>query len=112
MGIATSLEVLGRILNLAGRSEEAVPFLEESVAGARAVGPQVLLGLSLLSLELARLGVGDVEGARVALLESLGLLARVGNREVTAGAVEALAAVSDQAGIRSEARSCSGRPRE
>ncbi|MGH2488747.1 MAG: ATP-binding protein, partial [Candidatus Limnocylindria bacterium] len=97
-GIATSLGGLGRILILAGRSKEAVPILEESVADAREVGPQVLLGLSLLNLGMARLGVGDLEGARVTLRQSLGPLARVGFREVMAGAVEALAAVSAQGG--------------
>jgi hypothetical protein len=47
---------------------------------------------------MARLGVGDLEGAGVLLRESLGLLARVGMREVMVGAVEALATVSAQAG--------------
>jgi len=75
-----------------------VPILEESVADAREVGQQALLGLSLLNLGLSRLGTGDLEGARVTLQESLGLLARNGNREITAGAVEALAEVSEQAG--------------
>jgi predicted ATPase len=97
-GIASALGVLGRILNLAGRSKEAVPVLEESVADAREVGQQSLLGLSLLNLGLGRLGMADLKGARVTLRESLGLLARVGNREITAGAVEALAAVSAQGG--------------
>lgn len=97
-GIATALGGLGRILNLAGRSEEAVPVLEESVAGARELGPPVLIGLSLLNLGMAHLGVGDLEGARVMLRESLGLLARIGMREIMVGAVEALAAMSAQAG--------------
>jgi predicted ATPase len=97
-GIASALGVLGQILNLAGRSEQAVPVLEESVADAREVGQQALLGLSLLHLGLGRLGTGDVQGAGVTLRESLGLLVRSGNREITAGAVEALAEVSVQAG--------------
>jgi predicted ATPase len=96
-GIASALGVLGRILNLAGRSEEAVPVLEESVADAREVGQRSLLGLSLLNLGLGRLGLGDLQGARGTLQESLGLLAG-GNREITAGAIETLAEVSAQAG--------------
>jgi predicted ATPase len=97
-GIATALGGLGRILILAERTEEAVPMLEESVAVARELGPQVLLGLSLLNLGVARLGVDDLEGAGVLVRESLGLLAPIGLREVTAGAFEALAAVSARGG--------------
>jgi predicted ATPase len=97
-GIASGLGVLGLILNLAGRSEEAVPVLEESVVDAREVGQPALLGLSLLHLGLGRLEMGDVENAGVTLRESLGLLAGRGNREITAGAVEALAEVSARAG--------------
>jgi predicted ATPase len=97
-GVASALGVLGRILNLAGRSEEAVPVLEESVADAREVGQRSLLGLSLLNLGLGWLGTGDLQGAGVTLRESLGLLAGAGNREITAGAVEALAEVSSLAG--------------
>jgi predicted ATPase len=97
-GVASALGVLGRILNAAGRSEEAVPVLEESVADAREVGQRSLLGLSLLNLGLGRLGIGDLQGAGVTLRESLGLLAGAGNREIAAGAVEALAEVSAQAG--------------
>ena len=97
-GVASALGVLGRILNLAGRSEEAVPVLEESAADAREVGQRSLLGLSLLNLGLGRLGTGDLQGAGVTLRESLGLLAGAGNREITAGAVEALAEVSSLAG--------------
>ena len=97
-GVASALGVLGRILNLAGRSEEAVPVLEESAADAREVGQRSLLGLSLLNLGLGRLGMGDLQGAGATLRESLGLLAGAGNREITAGAIEALAEVSSQAG--------------
>jgi tetratricopeptide (TPR) repeat protein len=86
---------LGRVLLLQGRNDDARAMLEQSVADVREVGEKQLLVLALLNLAWARLGAGDLSGAKGALVESLDLAIGIRyNRIDTARVLEALAAVA------------------
>lgn len=86
---------LGGALLLHDRSDEAVPYLEESVRLARAVKAEVFLSNALIKLGLARLGLGDLDSARGLLRESVKHAAALDNtRESLARALDALAAVA------------------
>lgn len=89
---------LGRVLVIEGRSEEAIPLLEESVAWARGAGEKTMLAIALSTVGRARLGVGDLRGAKAASVESLQLAGSLGDRGVSAWALEGLAAVAVAAG--------------
>ena len=88
---------LGRVLLTQGRDGEAIGTLRQSVAGAREVGEALLLGMALLNLGWAQIGVADYIGATASLGESLDLVAGLSNAG-EAPTLEALAAVAADVG--------------
>jgi predicted ATPase len=90
---AFALFSLGRVLVMGGRHAEAVPLLEESVSLIRAPGPHPLLSYAVHNLGWARLGLDDLDGARVAFRRAL-LEATTGDEQAKARALDALAAVA------------------
>jgi hypothetical protein len=93
-GVADAQWGLGRVLHLGGRDAEAVPILQQSVKSARVAGPQMLIGLVLVTLGSAQVGVGELSHAKETLAESLKLVTDVGNREGTARVLEGFAALA------------------
>jgi predicted ATPase len=83
-----------QVMQMQGRSEEALPLLEESVGWARGAGETMMLQIALMNLGQARLGVGDSAGAQAALLESLELADGLGDRGGSPSTLNALAAVA------------------
>jgi tetratricopeptide (TPR) repeat protein len=90
---AFALFTLGRVLVMGGRPAEAVPLLEESVGLIRTPGPHPLLSYAVLNLGWARLGLGELEGARAAFSRALSQ-ATTGDEQAKARALDALAAVA------------------
>jgi predicted ATPase len=83
-----------QVMQMQGRSEEALPLLEETVGWARSAGEMMMLQIALMNLGQARLGVRDAAGAQAALLESLELADDLGNRGGSPSTLNALAAVA------------------
>jgi predicted ATPase/class 3 adenylate cyclase len=92
-GMAFARYCLSRVLLVQDRHREALATLELAVAGVREVGEKVLLGLTLLNLGWAQLGVADFAAAVSSLRESLDLVAPLRTNDA-ARVLEALAAVA------------------
>jgi predicted ATPase len=97
--LAFALFALGRVLVVTGRTEEAVPLLEESVRLQRygepggPSGPHPLLGYALVNLGWARLDLDDADAAGRTFRKALAA-AREADQQVRARALEGLAAVA------------------
>ena len=102
--------VLGRVLLISGRATEAIAVLEASVDAVEGVTENMLSALALLVLGWAYLEVGDLAAAERSLLAALDIVRLFGNRDGTARALEALAAVATAGGVRRRARNCSAPP--
>jgi hypothetical protein len=83
--------VLGELLLSEGRAAEADAAQEASMAHARAVGSEHLIGLSLNERGLTALALGDGELARARYVESVQLHRRVQNRDGLASCLDGLA---------------------
>lgn len=83
-----------QVMRMQGRSEEALPLLEETVGWARGAGEVMMLQIALMNLGQARLGVSDPAGAQAALLESLKLAHDLGDHGGSPPTLNALAAVA------------------
>jgi tetratricopeptide (TPR) repeat protein len=94
---AFALFGLGRILVVQGRYEEAVPLLEEGVRLNPSPDPHMLLSYGVVNLGWARLGLGDLGGARDAFRRAY-VEAGTGDRQILARALEGLAAVAAREG--------------
>ncbi|MGK5111171.1 DUF4062 domain-containing protein [Geodermatophilus sp. CPCC 205506] len=94
---AFALFALGRILVVEGRYREAVPLLEEGVRLNPSPDPHMLLSYGAVNLGWARLGLGDLDGAREAFRQAYAA-AGTGDRQISARALDALAAVAAQDG--------------
>jgi predicted ATPase len=92
--LAFALFGLGRVILMDGRAVEATPLLEESVRRAIDAGSQTLLAIALVNLAWARMALPDIEGAREAAVRSFEEARAMDNRDSTARAVEALAAIA------------------
>jgi predicted ATPase len=97
-GAAFGRYVLGRVLLLGGRASEAISALKASVSAVDGVSANMLSGLALLVLGWAYLEVGDLPAAKRSLLAALDIVRVFGNRDGTARALEALAAVAAAGG--------------
>src|SRR3954465_15202329 len=82
-----------------GRTEEAVPLLEEAIQLQRSgeagkpLGPYPLMGYAMVNLGWARLALDDVDGAGQSFRRALSA-AGGGGQEVRARALEGVAAVA------------------
>jgi predicted ATPase len=97
--LAFALLALGQVLVLRGRTEEAVPALEESVRLQRygepeeSSGPYPLMGYTMVNLAWAQLGLDDAVAAGQSFRQALST-AGAADQQVRARALEGLAAVA------------------
>lgn len=83
-----------RVLLIEGKFSEAVPLLSESSERAQRAGSRTLLSFALVNLGWARMGIGDLAGAKRAMLRSLQEASSMDARESIARAIEAVAAAA------------------
>ena len=81
-----------------GRVEQAIPMLEDALAGFRELGHDVGIGLSLLNLGEAAFLLGDDAGARTRFEAARSAFVAVGFRAHVAHATQGLAAVEARSG--------------
>jgi class 3 adenylate cyclase/tetratricopeptide (TPR) repeat protein len=82
----------------AGRPDDAMRAVQESIARHEAAGVRVVRGMQLTTLGLAQLALGDVERARATLREAVGFGERQGERGSEGWARLALARAHGAAG--------------
>lgn len=97
-GLAFALLFLGAALLLRDEPGKAVPVLEESVAVARTVPTEIVLGNALVNLGLAHAARGDLDEADRVLGDALEQGRALDSRETSARALDGLAAVAVAAG--------------
>jgi predicted ATPase len=97
-GLALALLAFGTVLQHRHRERDAIALLEEGAHIARQGDEEVLLSNALVALGWAHLGRGDVAAAGEPLGESVKLAVAFHNRETFARALDANAAMSEQAG--------------
>jgi tetratricopeptide (TPR) repeat protein len=97
--LAFALFALGQVLVVTGRTEEAVPLLEETIDlqrnGERGepTGPYPLMGYALVTLGWARLALDELDGAARSFRQALSV-AGDADPQVRARALEGVAAVA------------------
>ncbi len=97
-GLAFALLALGSVLLHRHREVDAIAPLEEGEHIVREGEEEILLSNALIALAWAHLGQGDIEAAGEPLDESLRRAAALHNRETFARALDANAAMAEQAG--------------
>jgi tetratricopeptide (TPR) repeat protein len=97
--LAFALFALGQVLVVSGRTEEAVPLLEETIDLQRhgdlgqPLGPYPLMGYALVNLGWARLARDDADGAGRSFRQALSAAGEA-DQQVRARALEGVAAVA------------------
>jgi hypothetical protein len=101
--LAFALFALGQVLVVVGRTEEAVPLLEETIQlqrdgeAGKPLGPYPLMGYAMVDLGWARLALDDADGAGQSFRQSLSA-AGGADQQVRARALEGVAAVASHLG--------------
>jgi predicted ATPase/class 3 adenylate cyclase len=117
MGLAATLDALGRagaqersfarcralsdagqLAMRSGKHQEALRYLEESLAIARELGDKARIEAVLQPLAMARLAAGDLPAAQAHLEEALGLARELGDKGEIAAALSVLTQVHRVAG--------------
>jgi predicted ATPase len=97
--LAFALFALGQVLVVLGRTEDAVPLLEETVQlqhseeAGKPLGPYPLMGYAMVNLGWARLALDDAEGAGRSFRQALSAAGQA-DQQVRARAMEGVAAVA------------------
>jgi hypothetical protein len=96
-GLAFALVALGTTLLILRREGDAIPSLEEGADIARAGREDMLLSNALVGLGRAHMARHEITAAKASLDESLQLAVGLANRETIARALDAFAAMAEQA---------------
>ena len=101
-GLGFALLALGTVLVIDHREGDAIGPLEEGADIARAGSEEIMLSNALIGLGSARMGQGDLAGAKVAFDEGLRRAVDFAHQETVARAFDAIAAMAGRSGDASD----------